>query len=135
MTRRFLPSEGFSAALYTHGMPLLVDGDCGFCMRAGAWLSRHTTGMDIMPLQQVDVASLGLDPKAVSERLHAVTDTGVRVGAAAIAEALRHGPWMLRAAAHVLDAPGLRWLAQRGYDLVARSRHRLPGGTAACTLP
>jgi predicted DCC family thiol-disulfide oxidoreductase YuxK len=29
-------------------------------------------------------------------------------------------------------AEALRWLAAAGYRLVARNRHRLPGGTPAC---
>lgn len=122
-------------ALYTRGMPLLlVDGDCGFCMRAATWMSRHTAGLEIVPFQQVDVAALGLDPVAVTKHLHTVADGDVRVGSAAVAEALRHGSFMMRFAALMLDAPGLRWVAQRGYDLVARSRHRLPGGSSACQL-
>lgn len=114
---------------------LLVDGDCGFCMRAGAWLAARTSGITIVPLQQVDLDALRLDPVAVSARLHAVGDGGVRVGSAAIAEALRHGSLAMRVAARVLEAPLVRGVAQRLYDLVARVRHRLPGGTAACQLP
>lgn len=114
---------------------LLVDGDCGFCMRAGGWLAVRTSGIRIVPLQQVDLDALGLDPVAVSTRLHAMGEGGVRVGSAAIAEALRHGGLPLRAAAVLLDAPVIRVVAQRAYDVVARSRHRLPGGTAACELP
>lgn len=114
---------------------LLVDGDCGFCMRAAAWLDVRTSGLVLTPLQSVDVGAWGLDPAAVSARLHAVGPHGVKVGSAAVAEALRHGSRGMRWAAGVLDLPGLRWFAQRVYDLVARSRHRLPGGTVACQLP
>ena len=129
-------SAGSPSVSYTRGMPmLLVDGDCGFCMRAGAWLQAHTRGMTVLPLQQVDLAALGLDPVAVATRLHMVGDAGVRTGAAAVTEALRHGSRALRLAAALLDAPGLRVLAQLGYDRVARWRHRLPGGSAACELP
>lgn len=116
-------------------MLLLVDGDCGFCMRAGAWIAAHTRGVDVATLQSVDVVALNLDPVAVTQRLHAVGERGVRVGSAAIAEALRHGAWWMRIAAAVIEAPGIRLVAQRVYDLVARFRHRLPGGTAACELP
>ena len=114
---------------------LLVDGDCGFCMRAAGWLAQRTSGLTLTTLQSVDVVALGLDPVAVSARLHAVTGRDVRVGAAAVAVGLRCGSWPMRAAAAVLDAPGVRVLAQWGYDVVARNRHRLPGGTAACELP
>lgn len=116
-------------------MLLLVDGDCGFCMRAGAWIAAHTHGVDVVTLQSVDVVALGLDPVAVTKRLHAVGERGVRVGSAAIADVLRHGAWWMRLAAAVIDAPGIRLIASAVYDLLARFRHRLPGGTAACELP
>jgi predicted DCC family thiol-disulfide oxidoreductase YuxK len=31
--------------------------------------------------------------------------------------------------------PGLRQLSAWGYRMVARNRHRLPGGTPACEMP
>lgn len=116
-------------------MLLLVDGDCGFCMRAAGWLASRTKGLDITPLQQVDLGALGLDPVGVAARLHAVGPDGVRVGSSAIAAALRHGSIVMRACAALIDAPGLRFIAQRVYAVVARYRHRLPGGSAACRLP
>lgn len=114
---------------------LLVDGDCGFCMRAGAWLKSRTDGIEIARLQQVDVTQYGLEPSAVAKRLHAISPDSVRVGSAAIAEALRHGSLRLRVAAAILEAPVLRWFAHGVYAMVARFRHRLPGGTAECRLP
>lgn len=114
---------------------LLVDGECGFCMRAATWLEARTDGVTLAALQRVDVSQYGLDRVAVAQRLHAVSPNGVKIGSAAIAEALRHGSRPLRFAAALLDAPVLRILAQRGYDIVARYRHRLPGGDASCRLP
>jgi predicted DCC family thiol-disulfide oxidoreductase YuxK len=32
-------------------------------------------------------------------------------------------------------APPWSWLSELGYALVARYRHRLPGGTPPCTMP
>ncbi|MGH9170291.1 MAG: hypothetical protein ACRD0Z_05400, partial [Acidimicrobiales bacterium] len=34
-----------------------------------------------------------------------------------------------------LSVPPLRWLAAAVYPVVARVRHRLPGGTPACRVP
>lgn len=117
------------------GAVLLVDGDCGFCMRAAGWLAPRTTGLTITRLQQFDVTQYGLNRVAVEKRLHAVAPDGVRVGSAAIAEALRHGSRSMRVAAALLDAPGVCVLAQLGYTVIARFRHRLPGGSADCRLP
>lgn len=113
---------------------LLIDGECGFCMRAGAWLEARTDGVNLAALQRVDVGQYGLTATAVAKRLHAVGPHGVKVGSAAIAEALRHGSRSMRVAAALLDAPVLRIVAQRGYDVVARFRHRLPGGDESCRL-
>ena len=35
----------------------------------------------------------------------------------------------------LLVTPPFSWAAALGYTLIARFRHRLPGGTAACALP
>jgi predicted DCC family thiol-disulfide oxidoreductase YuxK len=37
--------------------------------------------------------------------------------------------------ARTMRAPGIRVLSAAGYRLVAKNRHRLPGGTPACELP
>ena len=36
---------------------------------------------------------------------------------------------------HLLEAPGISWLAGRAYRWIAAHRHQLPGGTAACARP
>ncbi len=43
-----------------------------------------------------------------------------------------HGPWAV--AGRILLAPPVSWVAPLGYRLVARYRHRLPGGTPACKV-
>jgi predicted DCC family thiol-disulfide oxidoreductase YuxK len=35
----------------------------------------------------------------------------------------------------VLQVPPISWLAALVYVVVAKNRHRLPGGTPACKLP
>ena len=42
---------------------------------------------------------------------------------------------VLSALGWVLTVPPFCWLGSIGYALVARYRHRLPGGTPACKLP
>ncbi len=53
-------------------------------------------------------------------------------GHRAVAAALRHGSPAWQQVGRILDADALAPLASAGYDLVARNRHRLPGGTPAC---
>jgi predicted DCC family thiol-disulfide oxidoreductase YuxK len=51
-----------------------------------------------------------------------------------VAAALRHGNPALRPLGSILDAAPLAPIASAGYDLVARNRHRLPGGTPSCGI-
>lgn len=112
---------------------LLYDADCGFCTRTARWLGRWVT---VAPLQSSDLIALGVDAARAQREIPAVLASGeVRYGAAAFAAALVAGPWWMRPVGHLLGAPGVRWLAQRGYLVVAAHRHRLPGGTGACQLP
>ena len=65
-----------------------------------------------------------------------VTPAGaVHGGAQAVAKLLLSAPggWPLVGA--LLTLPPVRWMAHGLYRLIARNRHRLPGGTAACALP
>jgi predicted DCC family thiol-disulfide oxidoreductase YuxK len=117
------------------GVPLLVyDGDCAFCTRAVAVaLSRMKVVCRAVPWQQADLAGLGLTREEVAEAVWWV-EPGVRKlrGHEAVAAALRHGRPAARPVGRLLEAPSLASVARAGYDLVARNRHRLPGGKAAC---
>ena len=57
-------------------------------------------------------------------------------GATAFAELLKLQPTpALRFAGHLLRFPPIAVVAAIGYNLIARYRHVLPGGTPACALP
>lgn len=118
-------------------VPLLVyDGDCAFCTRAVAVaLRRIRVVCHAVPWQQVDLAGLGLTPEEAAEVVWWV-EPGVRKvsGHRAVAAALRHGRPALRPLGRLLEAPLVGNVAAAGYDLVARNRYRLPGGTAACRV-
>ncbi len=119
------------------GRPLLVyDGDCAFCTRV-VDLAVGRMGVDCraVPWQRADLAALGLTEAQVTEKVWWVEPDGSKVsGHRAVAAALRHGSPALRPVGRLLDAEPLAPVASAGYDLVARNRHRLPGGTAACRL-
>ena len=126
---------------------LLWDGDCAFCARSAAFLTRHRLGdgVDVVPWQDVDLAalapdSLGLTAAACHSAVQWVDADRMgmlrrRSGAAALAALLRHagGVWLVPGA--VAAVPPGSWLAAAVYRVVAANRHRLPGGTAACALP
>ena len=117
---------------------LIYDGECGFCTTAAHWVARHWTGPDVpeaIPWQRLpEDRGVELELSGHDFARSAWWADGARVegGYRAVAYALRatHGPWAL--AGRVLLVPPVSWAAAPGYRLVARYRHRLPGGTPAC---
>lgn len=117
---------------------LLFDADCGFCTRSAGWLHRplFRAAVDTIPFQHADLEALGLREEDCERLLHAVLPDGrITAGAGAVAAALKvsRAPWPLIGS--LLLLPGARQLAEIAYHAVARNRHNLPGGTAACSLP
>lgn len=117
---------------------LLFDGDCGFCA-AAVRLTRTRVAPHVrfVPWQMADLPALGVtEAQADREILWIIPGTGtVQGGARAAARVLMQGsaPWRL--AGRLLRLPPVSWAARAVYRAVARNRHRLPGGTAACSLP
>ncbi|RRD48477.1 thiol-disulfide oxidoreductase DCC family protein [Arachnia propionica] len=116
---------------------LLYDRDCGFCSRCVAWTGRPwlRTELHAIAVQATDPTALGLDRGACLEALHVVDRGGtVHVGSDAVAAALRASrlPWPLLG--RLLTMPVIRRIAAAVYRIVARNRHRLPGGTDTCRL-
>jgi predicted DCC family thiol-disulfide oxidoreductase YuxK len=120
------------------GRPLLVyDGDCAFCTRSVLWIQRRIApAVDFAPWQGLDLAGLGLTRGQVDKAVQWVGPGGERAaGARAFARVLgRAGRWS-RIGGRLLALPPASWIAAGGYRLVARNRHRMPGGTAACAVP
>ncbi|REF36571.1 thiol-disulfide oxidoreductase DCC family protein [Thermasporomyces composti] len=116
---------------------LLYDGDCGFCTWSAELLDRWVgTSATLIPWQLADHAALGTTPsRAEREVLWVGTDGRVEGGVAAVARVLRTGRRGWRPLGVLLSLPPVRWLGSGLYWLIARNRHRLPGGTPACALP
>jgi predicted DCC family thiol-disulfide oxidoreductase YuxK len=114
---------------------LLYDADCAFCTRSALLGRRLGLSAQIVPMQDVDLAPLGI---AVADAEHAVPfvaqDGSVSFGHRAIAAALRTGPFGWRLLGRVLVLPGISPVAALVYRWVAANRYRLPGGTAACSI-
>jgi len=116
----------------------VYDGDCAFCTSCAEFAKRWVPSpARITPWQFADLDALGLTVAECAEAVRWVDlATGARAaGPDAIALLLGSSrPWW-RAAGAVLRVPPVRALAWPVYRWVARNRHRMPGGTAACALP
>jgi len=119
---------------YTGRRPVFVfDGDCAFCTSAARLLERIGPEAEIVAWQLADFDELGITAAQASEAVRWI-DAGnaVRSGHEAIAAALGTAGWPWRIAGRVILLPVVSPLAAAIYRLVARNRHRLPGGTPAC---
>jgi predicted DCC family thiol-disulfide oxidoreductase YuxK len=116
---------------------LVYDGDCGVCTRLARFTERRLRpDADITAWQHADLPALGLTPEQCDEALQYVEPSG-RVSSAqvAVARLLLDSVLWARPLGAVLLLPGIRQLGGVVYRWVAANRHRLPGGTPACSLP
>ena len=119
------------------GLVVVYDADCGICQASVAWVRRRDRRA-VFEFVGNDVAEL---PASVSrdetEHTLVVLDGGRKfIRAEGVARILRElRGWSALGA--VLRAPGLRQLANLGYDAFARRRHRASAalGLRACTIP
>jgi predicted DCC family thiol-disulfide oxidoreductase YuxK len=118
--------------------PLLVyDGDCAFCtasvQRLERWLHRFP---EAQPWQRLDLDQVGLSSADVTRYAWVLVGERRFRGHAAFAALLRmQRSRLLRVGGQLLVTAPFSWAAALGYTVIARYRHRLPGGTAACALP
>jgi predicted DCC family thiol-disulfide oxidoreductase YuxK len=115
----------------------LYDGDCAFCSSCARFIeARIPTRADVRAWQLTDLEPLGVtrdDTEAAVQWI--APDGSVRAGPEAIARLLVDAGSFWRPLGWLLDLPPVRWVAWPVYRLISRNRHRLPGGTAACSLP
>lgn len=116
---------------------LIYDGECGFCTSVANTVVRRSTAPVVAHAWQLtDVAQFGLTEQQTAERVYLVYGDEKFGGHLAFAYLLFiQENWAVRAVGWLLTVPPFCWLASLGYALVARFRHRLPGGTPACKLP
>ncbi|MGL4339972.1 MAG: thiol-disulfide oxidoreductase DCC family protein [Rhodoglobus sp.] len=88
------------------------------------------------PWQRLDYGALGLSHDEVTHYAWLVTSAHQYAGHLALSALLRMQPsFAWRFAGRLLATPPVSWLAATGYHLIAKNRHRLPGGTPACAMP
>jgi predicted DCC family thiol-disulfide oxidoreductase YuxK len=120
------------------GNVLFYDGDCAFCSSCVRAAERVLPGdLRAIPWQRVpDLAAYGLTPQSAAASVQWVDSSGcLASGHEAVAQVLMAagGAWWFLG--RVLVLPGISAAAAFVYDVVARNRHRLPGGTPACQRP
>ncbi len=114
---------------------LVFDGDCGFCTTSADWLAKGDR-VAIVPWQFLDLDAVGLTVDQVSTSVWWLQDDEpVEHSSRAIGRALVVRGGVPAWAGHILLVPVVRPLADAVYRLVARNRHRMPGGTPVCRLP
>ena len=123
-------------------LPLLIfDGDCAFCTSSASWLAERLRRKDgrnaqLVAWQFLDLAALGTSrQRAQQEALWIATDGTISGGADAFAAWLRFRGGLYGFAGSAMSLPGIRQLAAAVYRLIAKNRHRMPGGSPACALP
>lgn len=120
-----------------NGPMLIFDGDCSFCTTSAMWIDRRLPDTaHVAPWQRLDLEPLGLTEADVTAAAYWVDESGSTYrGARSIAKALvaSGGAWKVVGIA--LQVPPISWLAALVYVVIAKNRHRLPGGTPACKLP
>jgi predicted DCC family thiol-disulfide oxidoreductase YuxK len=129
-----------SERLGTDRPVFLYDGDCAFCTSCARFIDRHIpTSAVVTPWQFADLDALGVSPSEAEASAQWIDPRsgGPRraAGPAAIARLLVDAGSFWGSLGWLLDRRPVRWIAGPAYRLIARNRHRLPGGTAACLLP
>jgi predicted DCC family thiol-disulfide oxidoreductase YuxK len=114
----------------------LFDGDCAFCSQCARFIERRIpTTADVEPWQFADLAALGVTQAEAEEAVQWIAPDGtVAPGPEGIARLLADAGSFWRALGRLLDLRPVRRAAWPIYRLVSRNRHRLPGGTPACSL-
>jgi len=117
---------------------LVFDPDCGFCTRSARWLDRRANTRHrfaVVGWRDTNLDLLGLTR---AECLAAVQfmapDGAITSGHRAIASALSLGGGAWPLVGYIGSRCWLNWPLSRLYAFVARHRHQLPGGTAACEM-
>lgn len=117
---------------------LVYDGECGFCTSTALWLQRRLPeGYPVIPWQHLpDLEVFDLTEDEVRRASYWIDIDGVaHAGARGVARLLIACGKLWSALGWLLLVPPISWMADVVYRIIARYRHRLPGGTPACQRP
>lgn len=92
--------------------------------------------IEARPWQLTDLTAHHLTEEQASSKVQLIRDGKIYAGHEAFAQFMQiAGPRGLRTISKLALVKPFSYLAAAGYWLVARYRHKLPGGTPACKLP
>ena len=122
---------------------LIFDGDCGFCTTSANFaVARSKYPITAVPWQRANLEDFGITPEMASARVYVAvsgdgqqSDVSVFGGHEAFAKLfkIQANPFA-KIVGSLMTTPPISWIAAAGYVLVAKYRHKLPGGTPACKL-
>lgn len=117
---------------------IIYDGHCVLCTRTVARLMKLRTTVDIesIPLQDERTFTIlpdGYDYNLLDKEIHVIDMSSGRIirGAEAIVYVMTKLP-SLRYVSMMYRIPGMKWLASRIYQWIAKSRYDLFGKTDEC---
>lgn len=116
--------------------PLFIfDGDCAFCSSSMRTLRKMTRSkINSKPFQVLDFTELPTNRELAELSVLYLKAGFVYRGARAIAEYLIDSKTLWALAGWFIKTPVILSFAELAYDLVAKNRHRLPGGTPECQI-
>jgi predicted DCC family thiol-disulfide oxidoreductase YuxK len=115
----------------------VFDGDCAFCTMCARFVERWIpTPARVVPWQFTNLEELGLTREQAIEAVQwVVPGAPAKAGPSGIAALLKSSNLFWRPLGWLLGLRPVTAAAWPVYRWVARNRHRLPGGTAACAVP
>jgi len=115
----------------------LYDGDCAFCTSCAHFIERRIpTSAEVSPWQFADLDLLGVTQAQAEEAVLWIAEgEPVAAGPDAIARLLEESRSAWKGLGWFLSREPVGWMAWPMYRWVSRNRHRMPGGTAECSLP
>ncbi len=116
---------------------LIYDGDCAFCSSSVRFIEKRIRRHPACePWQWLDLDSYGVSRDACERAVQFVDDEGrVHPAERGIARVLIHGGKGWAVLGRIILIPGVRHIAGAVYRWISKNRHRMPGGTAQCSLP
>lgn len=90
--------------------------------------------LDLQPFQFLKLGQLGVSLEDARNSVQFLNGNNRYSGARAIGEALVAARTVWSIAGWIIKAPVVLSFAELVYLLIAKNRHRLPGGTPACEL-
>ena len=116
---------------------LIFDGDCGFCTTVALWVEKRWRGrVAITPYQFANLSEFGLSVEQATSKVYLVSGEAKFAGHEVVAELIRlRRPKSLGWLAKLIVSKPLTPVSAWVYALIAKNRHKFPGGTPACQMP